>query len=254
MYACSSHGKPTTHMSFMFVRQWNKAHHVTANESSHCAISTLHSKEKHLRISTVLPRVGLFGTLIPQASRSFARLLKDIALLHHFPTKLYDLIPKHFCATFTASPQWHFVVIFPRFATEPSPKCLSTPTSPKPPPQLLNNTLLHNSLIQSLPATARAPPYSRHPASTSWFFDNTSFRTKDWVEPYRIMNQIRFPLFSKMFLASSSTSFGSVPALTYLACMTYITSMYSLYGNHVFVYSKHLVYSVHRPSSTLSFS
>ena len=88
-------------------------------------------------------------------------------------------------------------------------------TSPKP-PQLLNNTLLHNSLIQSLPATARTPPYSRHPASTSWFFD--------WVEPYRIMNQIRLPLFSKMFLASSSTSFGSVPALTYLACMTYITS------------------------------
>lgn len=97
-------------------------------------------------------------------------------------------------------------------------------TSPKPPPQLLNNILLHNSLIQSLPATARTPPYSRHPASTSWFLDNTSFRTKDWVEPYRIMNQIRWPLFSKMFLASSSTSFGSVPALTYLACMTYITS------------------------------
>lgn len=100
--------------------------------SCHCqwviTLCYLHvaQQEKHLRISTVLPRVGLFGTLIPQASRSFARLLKDIALLHHFPTKLYDLIPKHFCATFTASPQWHFVVIFPRFATELSPKCLST--------------------------------------------------------------------------------------------------------------------------------
>ena len=132
--------------------------------SCHCqwviTLCYLHvaQQEKHLRISTVLPRVGLFGTLIPQASRSFARLLKDIALLHHFPTKLYDLIPKHFCATFTASPQWHFVVIFPRFATKPSPKCLST--------QLLQSLLRNFSTTLSstiLSYNLYQPLHARHP-------------------------------------------------------------------------------------------
>ena len=228
--------------------------------SCHCqwviTLCYLHvaQQEKHLRISTVLPRVGLFGTLIPQASRSFARLLKDIALLHQLPYKTLRFDSKTLLRYFHCFTTMTLCSYLPKICDKTITKMSLYTTSPKPPPQLLNNTLLHNSLIQSLPATARTPPYSRHPASTSWFFDNTSFRTKDWVEPYRIMNQIRLPLFSKMFLASSSTSFGSVPALTYLACMTYITSMYSLYGNHVFVYSKHLVYSVHRPSSTLSFS
>lgn len=131
--------------------------------SCHCqwviTLCYLHvaQQEKHLRISTVLPRVGLFGTLIPQASRSFARLLKDIALLHHFPTKLYDLIPKHFCATFTASPQWHFVVIFPRFATELSPKCLST--------QLLQSLRNFSTTLSStiLSYNLYQPLHARHP-------------------------------------------------------------------------------------------
>lgn len=80
MYACSSHGKPTTHMSFMFVRQWNKAHHVTANESSHCAISTLHSKRSicaFLRFFQEWVSSGLLSHRLPVALPGFWKTLRS---------------------------------------------------------------------------------------------------------------------------------------------------------------------------------
>ena len=147
---------------------------------SHCAILHDAQKEEHLRISTVLPRVGLSGLLshrLPVALpgfwktlRSYITSLQNSTIWFQNTFALLSLLDHN--GTLWLSSQ--------DLRQNPSPKCLSTTTSPKPSPQLLNNTLLHNSLIQSLPATARTPPYSRHPASTSWFFDNTSFRTKDW--------------------------------------------------------------------------
>ena len=117
--------------------------------SCHCqwliTLCYLHvaQQEKHLRISTDLPKVGPLGTLIPQASHSFAKLFDSTTLLR---------------ATFTASPQWRFVLIFPRLATEPSPRCLST--------QLLQSLLCNFSTTLSstiLSYNLYQPLHARHP-------------------------------------------------------------------------------------------
>ena len=199
------------------------------------------AQEKHFRISTILPKVGRFGTLLPQACRSFPRLLKDIAFLHHFPAKLFGSATL-LHATSPISPQWRFVVIFPRLATELSPKRLST--------QLLQSLLDNFSTTLSstiLSYSLYQPLHSRHP------IPGTLLQHLDFWQhflprqrPTTGLNHIEYwtkpvsaplPLFSKC-----SSPHHQLPLILYT---TDLPSLHNLHNFHVFVYITHLVCSIH---------
>ncbi len=227
-------------MSFIFVRQVNKAHRIsiTANESSHCDISTLHKRSisSFLRFFQKWVASGLFSHRLAVVFPGFWKTLRS-----YITSRQNSSVPQHFCTLLSLF--HHNDALW-----------LSSQDLRR---NYHQNVSLHNfSKASSTTSQQHSPPQFSHTVFTSHcthatlfpalcfnilIFDNTSFHAKGQRLDWTILNIEPNPFqpLSHCSLKCSSPH-HQLPLILYT---TDLPSLHNLHNFHVFVYIRHLVCS-----------